>query len=749
MGKRRFHLPSTSDIFGDNLEQIIPRLLLLFITFSYTGYFTYLKIEYWNLMLCSTDYAVIDSATHSTALGDFMWSPEANFNYWKQHIAPILLVFSFFYLFSDNYWFVFFVETLTIGLAAIPLFLIAVRFLRDERLALLVVVAYFSSGTWQVANLFDYHMESHEALFIFSAFYAMLKKRWGWNFFFIVLLTTCKEDAFIMASMIGLYAAVVEKEYKRAAYLWIYCGIYALLVFKVGYPYFRRDGGYEYAGYYSWMGETPIDIAKTIITDPMGIISKRLSDEYLVDRWSRFVIEHGVILPLFSPIGVVMLLPSSMELFLAARGHLYGLSHHYPFHVVPIWSLAIALALSNIKRGVEWVSLRLGDKKWLSKARRVLAVSLGSAAGIYMAALIYYLLEGKFDFTILSFRVRMDDAEKPLAILACVSAFLLICAPAPRMAAVIGKSVAARAVFVILLFIIGAKLYYVKDYGALPVYSSWARHISTIDKAHMAKVKQMPVFVQSGAVVLTNAGAFAHLHHHTQAYIERYSVSLIKSGKTIDYALLDANDIRLRRPHQEHLIRKFLFSRLYGVARHDDGIFLFKRGHSAENNFRYYADFLNTSAVKGAHLTFAHSIGEVVDDASSPYGAALKATQRDVAGGILVYGPYLPLMPGEYTAIFRLKSGARTQEPVALLEVTADLGRKIIGRVSITGLDFPESEKWKMFELPFSIRGEPVENIELRVIYLGATDVSVDMTKLEMSPESFASYMSDKEPDVE
>jgi uncharacterized membrane protein len=183
MRKWRFHLPSARDIFGDNLEQIIPRLLLLIITFLYTGYFTYLKIEYWNLMLCSTDYAVIDSATHSTALGDFMWSPEAHFNYWKQHIAPILLFFSFFYLFSDNYWFVFVVETLTIGLAAIPLFLIATRFLRDERLALLVVAAYFSSGTLQVANLFDYHMESHEALFIFSAFYGHAQKEMGMELF--------------------------------------------------------------------------------------------------------------------------------------------------------------------------------------------------------------------------------------------------------------------------------------------------------------------------------------------------------------------------------------------------------------------------------------------------------------------------------------------------------------------------------------------------------------------------------------
>lgn len=743
MGKWRFLPASARNVFGDKLEQIIPRLLLLVITVSYTAYFTYLKIEYWNLMLCSTDYAVIDSATHSTALGNFMWSPEAHFNYWKQHIAPILLFFSFFYLFSDNYWFVFFVETLTIGLAAIPLFLIAARFLRDERLALLVVIAYFSSGTLQIANLFDYHMESHEALFIFSAFYAMLKKRWGWNFFFIVLLTACKEDAFIVASMIGLYAAVVEKEYKRAVYLWIYCGIYALLVFKVGYPYFRRDGGYEYANYYSWMGGTPMEIVKTIITDPIGIIRRQLSDDFIADRWSRFLIEHGVILPLFSPIGLVMLLPPSMESFLSAKGHLHGLTHHYPFHVIPAWSLAVALALSNIKRGVEWISLRLDDKKWLRKAQRVLTVALSSAAGVYMAALIYYLLEGKFDFNIISFRVRMDDAEKPLEILACVSAFLLICAPLPRMAAVTGKSVAARAVFVILLFIIGAKLYYVKDYGALPVYSPWAKVFDSVDKGHMAKVKQMTGLVPHGVVVLTNAGAFAHLHHHTKAYVERYYSS--SWGETIDYALLDANDIALRRPHQEYLIGKFLFSRLYGVVRQDDGIFLFKRGYATEDNFKYYADFFNTSAVRGAHLPLLHSIGEVVDDASSSYGEALKATQGDVAGGALVYGPYLTLMPGEHKALFRLKVGARTQEPVAALEVAADLGRKIIARTTITGLDFPESGGWKVFELPFSIHDGPVENIELRVIYLAAADVSADMTKLEMSPQSFASHMSDKE----
>ncbi|MBF0634995.1 MAG: DUF2079 domain-containing protein [Nitrospinae bacterium] len=732
-------------------EVFLTRMALWLIIVSYTAYFSFLTLERWNLMLCGGDYGIIDSSTHSTAHGNFMWSPALNYNFWIQHISPILLFLSAFYLFSDAYWFSFVYETVTIGLAGVPLFYIALRLLKNARLALLVVVAFFATGCLQYANLFEYHMEGHEPLFIFLAFYGILEKKWKTYATGIVLLTFCKEDAFIMASALAFYAFAVEKERKVAVLTWVYCAVYALVLFKVGYPYFRGNESYQYVeSYYSWLGNTPVKIVINLLTNPLEILQQRLANGYIAERWWSYVFENGVILPLLSPVGAIMALPVTMELFLSVSANASGLTHHYPFHIIPAWAIATTLALANIKSGVEFISERSSRFAWAELVRKSAIGVFAAVAALYSLALLYFAFYGPFDFKLLSARVNMGDPVKPIGVLAVVTAGLLIIGNAKWVKAAIGKEASTRVLSLILLFMIGAKLYNGIEYGALPFYSSWSKYVGAIDKEHAEKVKELIKQVPHGAKVVTNQGIFAHLHHHTEAYYSSpasYFPPLRE--KKIDFLLLDSKDpLAAFRNSCVSSIEGLLVSKEYGLVTWVDGAALFGKG--VNNNHRPFVEYYTTSTVRSTLKRLATQIGEEVDDKTSPYGASitLRPGMRS-GGGFLVYGPYLRLLKGEYEAQFRMKVDKLVEGTVAEIDVTAgEAAVKLAGK-EINGRDFGSAGAWVVFKAPFRVDAESLDKVELRVRYLGGPVLSVDMTRVEMSLAVFQNYLTDKLPEGE
>ncbi len=87
-----------------------------------------------------------------------------------------------------------------------------------------------------------------------------------------------------------------------------------------------------------------------------------------------------------------------------------------------------------------------------------------------------------------------------------------------------------------------------------------------------------------------------------------------------------------------------------------------------------------------------------------------------------------------------MKVNALTGKDIAILDVVRDEGNiKFVDKI-ISGADFDQANKWKEFELKFKIESRPFKKMELRVYYLGNSDLSVDMTRFEMSFDTFTKY---------
>jgi len=108
-------------------------------------------------------------------------------------------------------------------------------------------------------------------------------------------------------------------------------------------------------------------------------------------------------------------------------------------------------------------------------------------------------------------------------------------------------------------------------------------------------------------------------------------------------------------------------------------------------------------------------------------------------GACVVYGPYINLSPGVYSATFRLSVGQLVSAKIAGIEVTANNGTRILGRKEIAGTEFPAINEWDEFTVPFTIDPEGAKNVEFRVQYLGLAPLLIDEIKLRASHNPLSS----------
>jgi len=709
----------------------IAKVFLVVAVALYIVYFSHLSIDRWENMHCSLDYGHIDSACYNTSNGKFMYSNVDHVNYWSDHFAPILLVLAGYYIFSDGYWFTFIWQSLTIGLAGIPLFLIARHYLRNEWVALMIVIGYLVNGKLHYANLFDYHMISHEPLFLFGAFYAMITKRWRLYFLFGAALVVCKEDSFILFALLGLYAALIEREYRKGIYTLALCGVYAALVFKVAYPAFTGETEYGYAGQYGWPGGSLPEMVVNFLKDPAGVFWEPMTwSDGNRERWLSLLLQYGF-LPIFSPVGILMLLPPTMELYLAKRSQLVGLTHHYPLLIIPMWTLATVFALANVRK----ILGRLENAPLVTSSLKTIApvvtVVSGAVVVVYCIVILYYTLVGPFDFTISGVRISMGGAGKPLLILFAAFFLYTLSSTKPGIPASFGKT---RTVSLLAAYMILVNLYMVKDYGSLPVYSSWAGFITDQHREHSDRARSVLEKIPYNASTLASQGPFTVLHHRPVTHLLRSLEWGIFKEMAFDYIVVDMKpNVEYLRPSQYAMTSEALKLKNYGTVFENDGVFVLKRGHDKKLDYERYIDYFATSNAD----RMPGVVGEKVLDKSSSYGKVRKAALGKTREGFLAYGPYLSLVRGLYVGVFRMKIGRMADGPVAVIEVTSDYGKKVIARRTLSGGDFEEAGVWREFTAPINITDEKSDAVELRVFYLGQTDLYVDWTRIDMPYEMF------------
>ncbi len=213
--------------------------------------------------------------------------PNFSLNRMGLHVEPILFLLVPLYWLFPSAVMLLWVQTVALGLAALPLFLIARRWLKSEWAAPAVAVAYLLLPATEAVNLFDFHAVSLAPLFMLWALY-FLEKSVGMSsvandesritnrvkliavaILFLILAMSTKEDISLHVFMVGVYLMVIRRKWALGGGIAALGIAWAAVAFGLVIPAFRTGGGQSaYVGFFPALGSTPLEIALSPLTRP-------------------------------------------------------------------------------------------------------------------------------------------------------------------------------------------------------------------------------------------------------------------------------------------------------------------------------------------------------------------------------------------------------------------------------------------------------------------------------------------------
>jgi uncharacterized membrane protein len=325
-------------------------------------------LQHYSFATNAWDLSVFDYAMSSTVKGEIMAEPFHGFG-WGSHLAihftPILFLLVPFYLVLQGPLFLLYIQVLAIGLAAIPLYLLAKEKLPGKYPALIVAVSYLLFRPLLNGLMYDFHPEMFFPLLLISSFYFLhLKKNAPLFFFFILLALAVKEDFAIYVFFYCLWLARDVKLRKIGLGAALLSALYILLVFGAWIPHFRTQvqapPTYEFISNWRDYGHTPMQIAKNALAQP-----GRLLKDLAPLAKARHLLNYFLPL-LFIPFlssALLLILPPLAIGWLSRIPAMTTFGLHYGAALVPFVFLALILGLERLQGHGEGNPLRFAKQR--------------------------------------------------------------------------------------------------------------------------------------------------------------------------------------------------------------------------------------------------------------------------------------------------------------------------------------------------------------------------------------------------
>lgn len=307
-GRKRLHIWRDLTIF---LESRRGQIVVILLVIGYSFLFSYLSImQHDSLETHAYDLGFPDQVVWNTAHGrPFACSFSTwTTNFLGEHFSPILVLLVPLYWIWPDVRALLIVQTVIIALGAFPLFWLARERLKSDLVALSFSAAYLLFPALEAANLFDFHAETLAPSLLLFAFYYLERQRYKIFFLFAILAMACKEVVPLLISMMGLYLAFVKREWKVGSLALLGGLAWFLAAIYIFVPHFITQGRSHFLPYYAYLGDGPLEIAITVVTNPLLILRTLFTREkvkYIFD-----LLLPGAFTSLFSPQTLLLLLPS-------------------------------------------------------------------------------------------------------------------------------------------------------------------------------------------------------------------------------------------------------------------------------------------------------------------------------------------------------------------------------------------------------------------------------------------------------
>ena len=292
------------------------------------------------------DLAIKEQVIWNTAQGRFFASSPEVDNAFADHFQPLMLILLPFYIPFPSPEVLLWIQTIGLALGAVPLYRFAQRRLSSSGVALALAAAYLVYPAVGFINRFDFHPEALAITAFLFAFEALDRDDLKAASLWLLVPLLAKENLGFSVALFGLYAAIVYRR-KRFGLFWAAVGVAVSSLTMFWLIPTLRQGPSDTLARYGWLGETPAEILRTLITRP-GYVWQVLAEP------NRAL----YLLQLFAPTGFLALL-ALPELLLAAPGLAINLlaDHHcqpliycqYTVPIVPFVFIASVIGLQHLK----------------------------------------------------------------------------------------------------------------------------------------------------------------------------------------------------------------------------------------------------------------------------------------------------------------------------------------------------------------------------------------------------------------
>lgn len=267
-------------------------------------------------------------------------------NLWGDHWHPILTFFAPLFWIWDDVRAVLIAQAMVVSAGVYGVYLLAVKILKHNFLALALSLTYVFYGGIQHALNFGFYPENIAPALILASLAALF-----WNrillyfiFFFLALLTKENIALYFAAFSIILFFATEKK--KIAVYTMLISLAYFLASYKIILPFFSGSDSYQYANLYSNFGDTPTEIIKGILTRPLFVIETMFNPTIKLDTITT-ILSSLLFLPITSFWGL-LLIPNLFENFLSGRFVQWPFGYHYQAGIIAFAIFATIMSLSRI-----------------------------------------------------------------------------------------------------------------------------------------------------------------------------------------------------------------------------------------------------------------------------------------------------------------------------------------------------------------------------------------------------------------
>ncbi|MBI2194638.1 MAG: DUF2079 domain-containing protein [Planctomycetes bacterium] len=293
----------------------------------------------------------IDSVTFeqmywNTLHGHFAVSDMSDPPFTADHVAVTMYVFLPLYAMFPALEAVALFQTAGIGLGGVPAYLISKELLGHRGAALAMSVAYLASPALHYSNLevrdnvFD--PNSFSATLILWTFYLGLRGRWRLFAFSAAAAMLCREDVCPSIFMMGLYFAIVRKQWRPGVAASATAAAWLALCLYVIVPHFRGRQSLVF-GYFTGMGGSLAEMILFVLRHPLETLL-RITTETDVQFVLELMLPFGL-LAFLAPEALLMAGPAFALSLLADPGAEELVSIQFWYHIIHIPLVYIASVL--------------------------------------------------------------------------------------------------------------------------------------------------------------------------------------------------------------------------------------------------------------------------------------------------------------------------------------------------------------------------------------------------------------------